>query len=172
MGLDYPSSLVVSPDDFRVDANGRYRRYALDEGEVWTRAHAVWRRLVELPFASCAYLVCGAPGAGKSTLAARISEVHAIDDRRPVVFDATLSRRLTRARIASVAAERGLEVHAIVMSTPLDECLLRNASRRASRYVPPLTVREIYSELVESPPVLSEGLTSVTYVDDFAREVG
>ena len=63
-------------------------------------------------------------------------------------------------------------MHAIVMSTPLDECLLRNASRRASRYVPPLTVREIYSELVESPPVLSEGLTSVTYVDDFAREVG
>lgn len=156
------SSLVVSPDAFRV-VDGRYRYDEEHAGRVWSQAFVAWRRLVETPYVSHAVLICGAPCSGKTTLAAKISERYRHATRRPAVFDATLSRRATRVRLADAVRTSGKACYAIVMSTSLDECLRRNLIRRASRYAHPLMIEEIYLSLVNDPPTTAEGFAAVEY---------
>lgn len=159
---DYTASLVVSPDDFRL-VDGRYKHDEALESKVWSRAFGAWRALLGMPLVSHAVLVCGAPGSGKTTIAAKISERYRHATRRPAVFDATLSRSATRQRLVAVASERGKAAYAVVMSTSLEECLRRNSVRRASRYVDPRKIEAIYRELVAEPPSIADGLISVEY---------
>jgi len=148
-----------------------------------------------------AYVMIGAPGAGKSTLAAQIAsnqnavvisgdDVRAelygdeasqgqwaeIQNRieellseavgRPVIMDGTHHFSSHRKETIALLRSYGYsEVEAIVVNTPLNECLLRNATR--CRHVPRHIVTGMHERLQKSLTHINiEGFTKVSYYDN------
>lgn len=158
--------LIISPDDFRIGPDGKYRNSPEMEGIVWGYAMTAWRQLLELPEVSHGMLLIGAPGAGKSTCAAVLSNKYRDATRRPLIFDATLSGVGRRRELVQNATRRGKACYAYLVNTPLDECLLRNSKREPGRIVPPQIVEAIHRNLTNNPPSEAEGFAGVYTAND------
>lgn len=158
------ASLIISPDDFRVGPDGRYRNSPEMEGIVWGYAMIAWRQLLELPEVSHGMLLIGPPGAGKSTCAETFSRRYRDQPARPLIFDATLSGVGRRRELVQQAKRRGKQVFAYVVTTPLEECLLRNSKREPGRIVPPRIIEAIHTNLMNNPPSEAEGFAGVYHV--------
>lgn len=147
---------VVSPDAFLLDESGRYRWTAERCVAAWNRAYEALDR--ELPAARKLVLMVGLPGAGKTTW---------LQDRNGegiVYFDATLTRREDREALVARAHQVGVEVEAVVLLTPLAECIRRNGQRPADRQVPWDSLSRMADQLKANPVSTSEGFAKVTIV--------
>lgn len=132
-------------------------------------------------------LLCGLPGSGKSTwcrenlqeshvvvskdLMPRSSRKQARQDReiraavtlgRPVVVDNTNLTRAVRAPVIRIAMELGIPCRAVVLATPLDVALARNAARTGGARVPDGIFRQMARAW--EPPSSDEGLLEVLWV--------
>lgn len=132
-------------------------------------------------------LVCGLPGAGKSTWCReKLEESHVVvsKDRMPrssrkqarqdreiraavalgraVVVDNTNLTRAARAPVIQIAVEVGGPCRAVVLATPLDVALARNAARTGDARVPDGIVRQMARDW--EPPSSDEGLLEVLWV--------
>jgi hypothetical protein len=149
------ASFVVSPDDYRVGGDGVYRFDPGLEPGVWFSAHGTFAALLSRADVSKAVMLVGVPGAGKSTwLAAH---------KKPgvVYFDATMVQARSRADLIKIARQARKPIEAIVLATPLEECLQRNRNRSQDRFVPEDRIREMAASLSTMPPVLSEGFSDI-----------
>ena len=150
--------MIISPDNYLHTASGEY---------VWTkdRAKQAWaishRKLAQVAatgrFEKMVMLV-GLPASGKSTWLKSNHEASA------VYFDATFTKAEWRAEPIRIAREAGMRVEAIVMDTPINVCLERNACRPEGRAVPEEEVRKMQAELLAEPPKTSEGIDSIRHV--------
>ena len=88
-----------------------------------------------------------------------------IDAGRPVTYiDATNLSRWERRQYLKLAKDRGCDVEAVWIDTPIDVCLERN--RRRDRKVPEDVLRMLVSRL--EPPSKAEGFTRVVRIRDGA----
>lgn len=92
----------------------------------------------------------------------------------PVIVDATNVAPDHRAMLLAIAADTGARPEAVVLSTPLDICLARNAERpgpppgkRWGRRVSDDKVTAVWRTIKELAPaqLLAEGFESATWVD-------
>jgi predicted kinase len=122
--------------------------------------------------------VCGNPNDQDATFLAhrlvseavryRLSRV-----RQPVVVDATNSDQLARLALLEIAQVCKVAAEVVVMTTPLQLCLIRNAGRPGPRAgekygkrVPDAFVRTAYRAIVlDLPGMADEGFALVTKVD-------
>lgn len=139
------------------------------------------------------FVLCGAPGSGKTTVAGRIlseikAEVYSSDDiyagctaanfdeiraqhhaavrrdllsGRSVVCDGTYITPYVRTCLLQALAGIDCERVLVVMTTPLEECLRRNATRTGRARVPDHVVRTFAESY--KPPSLEEGWTKIIY---------
>lgn len=133
---------IVSPDRFRTDTQGTYHDEA-DDHAVRNLCITAWRAaLKRKPLA--VVLLCGAPGAGKSTWLKQNRR------RDTLYYDGTCAHARTRALLCKIAREHGVEPRIVWVATPLDECLHRNAHR--ARCTPDDVVRRIHRAISNGPP--------------------
>ena len=123
------AAIVVSPDSFMYlkVANLPGRQPEMIDIYAWTPARVVaaWRKA----FARLQELAEDTAGCGT------------------VYFDATLVAPKDRRKMIQWAHERGIAAHCTFMSTPLAECLHRNAARPEDRRVPEETIRRMHSKM-------------------------
>lgn len=148
---------VVSPDDFRVGPDGRYRNEHGVNYDAVSRARMTFTDAVRSRPTKVVLLV-GPPGAGKSTWLAEHREPGAL------YYDATLTQPDTRRELADEARRHGVPVEAVVFRTTLETCLDRNAARSSDRRVPDERVRDYFYDLQAQPPHAGEGLDAVTEI--------
>lgn len=130
------------------------------------------------------YVFCGAPGSGKSTLSKRTAEERgaewiSFDERHytkhremipPIVEALTEGKDVIADSLFVYAKERKLILDAVKdipcrkvlvkMSTPLDECLRRNANRQ--NRLPDFVVETFYDSLEQ--PTLEEGWDEILII--------
>lgn len=123
------------------------------------------------------YVMCGIPGSGKSTLSRQLAEEHgltrfsfdemkcyttrqfirpvvtALQEGKSVVMDSTHLRVNGRKVILQAVADIPCRKVCVLMDTPFDECLRRNANREAR--IPDMMMDSTRRTL--QPPTLSEG---------------
>ncbi|MEU2380384.1 AAA family ATPase [Streptomyces misionensis] len=86
------------------------------------------------------------------------------------VVDATNTRIDVRKRLIETAHAHQLPAAAIVMTTPLDQCLARNARRPGNRRVPDAVVRHQFRQVAAARPGLrAEGFDHVVTDDRLMR---
>lgn len=123
------------------------------------------------------YLFCGSPGSGKTTISKQMAEqynaerisfderhyirhtdmilpiVEALTDGKNVVADSVFSHVKQRTAILDVVRDIPCRKVLVYMTTPLDECLRRNANRK--NRLPDFVVESFYNSF--EPPTLAEG---------------
>lgn len=157
-------TLVVCPDDFRRDPEGRYG-HEDDMGLIgWRMAERVFQEL--LPTVDEVRALAGAPGSGKSTWLRE----HGLEG--VLYLDSMLSRRSTRRLVCEMAAAADKEIDCILLDTDLKTCLSRNARRAPDRVVPEGYVRAAHHRLVVCPPDLDEGWRKVVRVGPHPAALG
>ena len=123
------------------------------------------------------YVMCGIPGSGKSTLSKQLAEeygltrfsfdemkcyttrqflrpvVVALQEGKSVVMDSTHLRVNGRKVILDAVKDIPCRKVCVLMDTPFDECLRRNANREAR--VPDMMMESVHRTMQK--PTLSEG---------------
>ncbi len=147
--------MIVSPDSF-LYIDGTYS---------WTpkRAFVAWKKAedkVVYSLRSGGYskvvLLCGIPGAGKSTWSS------ANDGGDLLLFDATLLRIRDRNQIKKWFGEWKGQCECVFLNTPFDICVERNNLRTADRRIPDETMFKMRDALVM--PTVEEGFDRVEIV--------
>lgn len=130
------------------------------------------------------YLFCGAPASGKSTLSKQIAEQHnaerisfderhymrhnqmiqpiveALMNEKNVVADSVFTYVKQRKMILDAVKDISCRKVLVYMTTPLDECLRRNANRK--NHLPDFVVESFFQTI--EPPTLDEGWDEIIYV--------
>jgi tRNA uridine 5-carbamoylmethylation protein Kti12 len=167
-------AMVISPDAYLQDpVTGLYNWTEERVAWAWEEAYKNLRRMIN----SCSKMVimCGLPGAGKSTWVESQSNSNTryTDDgyelpSRVLYFDATFTTREARKRaiLDSALWSSGypFRIEAIVIDTPLDVCLHRNSLRREDRRVPESSILRMAKQLAEQPPRLREGFDRIQVI--------
>lgn len=123
------------------------------------------------------YLFCGSPGSGKTTISKQMAEqynaerisfderhyirhtdmippiIEALIDGKNVVADSVFSHVKQRTAILDAVKDIPCRKVLVYMTTPLDECLRRNANRK--NRLPDFVVESFYNSF--EPPTLAEG---------------
>lgn len=103
-------------------------------------------------------LLVGIPGAGKSSWLRE----HA--DPSAIYVDATFCSRKTRLPFIEIASSLGKPIKAVLLHTPFEECLRRNALRTPDRQVPEIKMQSFHQDLLSEPPSMQEGFKEVIHV--------
>lgn len=153
----------INPDHFLQTPTGRVvtaERNAL----AWRQCRETLETaLAGSPRGIRVFLLVGAQGAGKTRCAQAIL-AHCPD---AIVFDAILVRRDERAAIVQTALRHGVRVIAVVLDTPLHECIARNARRPADEVVAEQAIRNVHAAI--EWPTEEEGFHSVIAASDADR---
>ena len=77
--------------------------------------------------------------------------IRGMDEGKTVILDNTNMRTQHVRPYIEAARERGYEVCAVYVNTPVDECIRRNSMRPPNRAVPAETIRRMASQREELP---------------------
>ena len=123
------------------------------------------------------YVMCGVPASGKSTLSKKIANeqnlvrfsldemgyirqhkliphvVDALKEGKSVIADSLYTKEKWRTELLQAVKFIGCRSVLLRMSTPLDECIRRNAGRENA--LPDFVIEDIYNSI--EPPSLEEG---------------
>ena len=139
------------------------------KGRIYTeeRNAAAWHQLyLDLEYAlseldddGVLYIVCGIPGAGKSTwIKGNISDL----GDHVLFLDAALPKTEHRARALELAKVYGVKAIGIMISTPLDIAISRNLLRSQDEQVPEAAIRAVNSMFEK--PTFAEGFDEIVII--------
>jgi len=148
-------TIIVSPDNYLLDANGVYRWSPSRASQAWEQAYKEFAH--HLRSAKSALLTVGIPASGKSTWAKAV-------DRQQVIFDATSTTLLGRRPLIEMAQEAGVPIEAAVFPITLIKAMRRNAERSEDRRIPYDVFTRMVRQLESEPPTLQEGFWRITAV--------
>lgn len=152
---------VVRPDDLLPVGEGRWTRETV--GEAFAESARRLRAHLADPAIERVYVMIGLPGAGKSTWLDRQPQ-----DPAAVAYDVVNAHRGRRSSLARRIRDAGKTPIAVVVSTPLSLCLMRQLERPTWRRVPEAFIRKTCIELRREPVVLAEGWAQIVAVDGTA----
>ncbi len=154
--------MIICPDNVRLRDDGTYDSSADASERAWSETYAA---IVGALLANPArvVLLVGLPGSGKSTWA-RAQNDDLAYSTQSIFVDATFSRRVERAPVIQMAAQRRIPVDAVVFLTPLLECMSRNATRTPDRRVPFSVIARMDENLRRDHVLLDEGFRSITAI--------
>ena len=148
----------INPDHFLQTEDGRVTTPERNS-EAWVLSYAALdKALSSASGSSRLYVMVGPQGAGKSSWA-RIKR-----DQEPdaIIFDAILVKKSEREPLLIAARRFGVQAVAVVLDTPLQQCIHRNARRPADEVVPEQNIRNVFAAI--EPPSLEEGFVEVIRV--------
>jgi hypothetical protein len=149
---------IVSPDYFVHADDGSYP-WAEDRVLwAWARTEEALTLALKAKGSHRLMLVVGIPGSGKTTW------IKAADEPGTVYLDATLTRRSDRQSWARFADKLNKATYATVLLTPVNECMLRNASRGHDRAIPPQAMLRMKAQLLQNPVTGDDGIREVVVV--------
>jgi predicted kinase len=149
--------MIISPDDFRVTADGKYDSSKETSTLAWEESFKLLNdALAKGP--SALILLVGIPGSGKSTWA------KTIDNPETILFDATFSRRAEREPLIQFAQAAKVRVEAVVFLTPISVCIQRNWQRPEDRRVPYAVMAAMHENLRKEPVNVAEGIAKIISV--------
>lgn len=129
------------------------------------------------------YVTCGIPASGKSTLSKNLANklgivrfsldemgyirqhkliphiVSALQEGKSVVADSLYTKEKWRTELLQAVKSIGCRCVLLRISTPLDECIHRNAERENA--LPNFVIENIYNSF--EPPTLDEGWDEIIY---------
>jgi len=149
---------VVSPDYFVHADDGSYPWSEDRALWAWSRTEEALKLALTSKGSHRLMLVVGIPGAGKSTW------IKGHDEPGTVYLDATLTRRTDRQTWARFAAKYNKMTYATVLLTPVNKCMLRNATRGRDRIIPPQTMMRMKAQLLKNPVTGDDGIREVAVV--------
>lgn len=152
--------MIISPDDFRTDADGRYDASPEASSYAWTRSYQALLGALQVKQESLVLLV-GVPGAGKSTWIKSEPWAGALGPLQTVYFDATLTRRVERQPLIELGQRYKVPVEAVVFLTPLIDCVTRNDQRSSDRKVPFPVIARMHENMRTEPVMLDEGFERI-----------
>ncbi len=126
-------------------------------GNVFQEAYRQLR--VEISSGACrqVHMMVGPPGSGKSTFSQNLIAPG------NVIFDSAACTRRARGAVLNMGKKYGKPVHAWVLKTVLDTCIIRNSSRNELKKVPNDAIARAWQSLHELPPLMSDGFASITF---------
>ncbi|ENW97738.1 AAA family ATPase [Acinetobacter sp. NIPH 298] len=101
------------------------------------------------------YVLIGCQAAGKSTWADKKIK----EEPYNIVFDAILVKKVERAPILDIAAQKNLQCIAVLFKTDLAICLERNAQRTIDKMVDEQALKNVFAAI--EAPSLDEGFTNI-----------
>lgn len=128
-------------------------------------------------------ILCGASGSGKSTLSKKLAEeqnltrlsmdelkfflhsdllplvTESLESNKDIIVDALYTKLKWRKAILEATEKFDCKRTLIYVTTPLDECIRRNAGRENS--LPDFVIEDIYNSI--EPPTLDEGWDEILY---------
>lgn len=129
------------------------------------------------------YLLCGAPGSGKTTLSKQLAEqnnaviisfdelqcvryselipplLKALSNNSNIIIDSVFDQVVQRKEILNAIKNISCKKILIYMTTPLEECLNRNKNRK--KQLPDFVVESFYQRM--QSPALDEGWDEILY---------
>jgi len=147
--------VIVAPDRFLVKLGFYPTRDEI--AESWRAAHRAFSRALRNPRVSCGGIVCGVPGAGKSTW------VRNNDSDAVVLFDAVFSHLGQRRAMATRIRASGKNSIAVHILANTENAVRRMSMRSIHRRVPPAKIRASAQRFERSPPSVDEGWTRVVF---------
>lgn len=176
---------ILCPDDHPD-------RYSGDRAKAEEAFASVARALRDevLPDPKVRWVVVlvGAPGSGKSTLAQQVAARRSVllgprpgasydpvSAREPgpeslVIVDACHANKGRRTALAKRIRAAGKVAVAVVLHTPLEVCVERDAQRQPPRRVGRQVVERVWRDLRSLPPLRSEGWSEVVTLDPSAPD--
>lgn len=148
--------MKISPDDYIFDADGIYQWTPQRANEAWKKAEKDFKDQVNSGSFTKVALLCGIPGAGKSTYIAN----HGKPDW--LYFDATLVSPKARKKVLGWIKGSPIKKIAIHLDTPLALCLERNSARTSDRSVPYGTMKSMSQNI--TAPTKGEGFDEIITV--------
>jgi predicted kinase len=145
--------MILSNDHLMFDAEGKYiwtpfRCTVAHQWNVQT-ARGLLPRFREM------VLLCGLPGAGKSTWLSKFQ------DPEVLYVDNTFATKDARQAYIALAQRAGKPIKLVWLQTPMEVCLARNALRTPDRQVPQEAYEKMQAALTECPPSIEEGFQDV-----------
>jgi predicted kinase len=151
--------MIISPDHYLIDEEtGEYVWSPERVKAAWKSAKSKLAQVLRSPKVKKLVLMVGVPASGKSTWLKSNKEPGA------VYFDATFTTNWARQPVIDVAKAAGKGVEAVVMATPINVCLDRNACRTPDRMVPHEVVERMSKQLAGDPPKKSEGFDRIRVI--------
>jgi predicted kinase len=151
--------VIISPDHYLIDQETGEYVWSPDRVKAaWNSAKSKLAMVLRSPRVKKLVLMVGVPASGKSTW------LRANKEPGAVYFDATFTNQRARSPIVQMAKAAGKEVDAVVMVTPINVCLDRNACRTPDRMVPHEVVQRMTAQLAGDPPRKSEGFDRIRMV--------
>lgn len=145
--------MIICPHDFLVKLGMRPTH---DEtASSWRAAYRAFARAVRHRNVQCAGIICGIPGAGKTTWG------RAYDDSKIVLFDAVWSRRAQRESFAARVTRHGRQTIAVHVHADIETAIARVAQRSIGRVVPTAKIRIAAALFSAFPPVSDRGWARV-----------
>jgi predicted kinase len=150
--------MILSPDKYLLDDQGNYLWSRDRVGRAWAKVTYEAPYLLWTKFYKRLVLMVGLPASGKSTW------LEAHDEKDTLFVDATFVDASQRKPFVKMAQKYGIPVDVVVMDTPFEVVLSRNALRPPNRKPDPATLEEWCQRLLKSPPSQEEGFRQVLVV--------
>lgn len=146
------------------------------------RAAQVFFLMAPLALANL-FILCGIQGSGKSTLAKTLANedtvLYEVDkfssnkeflyknirndllNGKSVIIDGTYATKIVRLKLLNYFVDIDCNKTVIVMTTPLNECLIRNSKRKGKARVSDTIIQTLYKNY--ETPTLEEGWDEIIY---------
>ena len=147
--------MIISPDAFLITETGEYYWTPQRVAQAWSNTERDLKEALKDAKYRRVVILCGPPGAGKSTW---VAKQH--DQDTTIYLDAVFTARKYRAKMLSIVAGC-LPVDLVLFETDPEICIARNAQRPVNRQVPEETLRNMIKNLGLNPPTKSEGFRTL-----------
>lgn len=145
--------MIISPDNLLLDENGKYVWSVDRVKKAWDYALDEWKKAAEKEDVESFIIMCGMPGAGKSTyLSKNYSE-------KSVYFDATSVAPKRRKHLLQLIKKSKAKKICVYLNTPFNVCIERNNTRTDDRKVPMDVMKRMNDNL--KTPDKSEGFDQI-----------
>lgn len=149
----------INPDHYLETDSGRV--FTSERNQIaWAKCfHDFENEVINNASVQIVYVLIGCQAAGKSTWADKKIK----EEPYNIVFDAILVKKIERAPILDIAAQKNLQCIAVLFKTDLAICLERNAQRTIDKMVDEQALKNVFAAI--EAPSLDEGFTNIIVIE-------